>query len=606
VRRGATAILLAGLLLLVACGGGGQTTTGGPPITVTLSADALSVGHGGSVTVTAVVYDQNNQGVTWTFTPSSFGTLSKQTGTTVTYTAPASIPRPIPVIVTAASVTNPNVVASTRVMVLPIIVSLFPLSDQTVNQGDELPVIATPNNDSSGKGVRWSLRPAAGRGSLKDVKPGSVTYVAPATVTTPTTTTLVATSVADSSVFARIGITVFPSGAGFNTAVVRVNGGPVFRRIAPNAAFTSVTICNPGSTTICQAIDGILVDTGSSGLRILESAIPLLTLNKLSDGSGNTLENCSTQPDGSFRWGPVEGADVYIAGEIAAASPTRGELLQVISNEGDTVPTTCSNSSTTNQNTPELLGANGILGIGPEPTDCAIGGTNLCDGSIQPVPPNLYYACGRKGCSATDTAIIVPPNQQVSNPIALFASDANGVVLEFPSAASTQATLTGTMTFGIETLPNNLLGSATVLPTNSEGFFLSTFRGQRLTRSVITSGANAFLFPDSLPACAVHSEFFCPAGPSALSAINEGANSAENKVNFSIDNADKLLAAHLGNAVFSTLSGPTGKPNSCSETNLSSCVFEWGLPFFYGRRVFTHIDGQSAPPGTPLTGWWAY
>lgn len=26
--------------------------------------------------------------------------------------------------------------------------------------------------------------------------------------------------------------------------------------------------------------------------------------------------------------------------------------------------------------------------------------------------------------------------------------------------------------------------------------------------------------------------------------------------------------------------------------------FDWGLPFFYGRNVFTAIEGQSTPGGT--------
>ena len=41
-----------------------------------------------------------------------------------------------------------------------------------------------------------------------------------------------------------------------------------------NSLYTSVSICNPGTAT-CQTIDHILVDTGSSGLRILSSAMGL-------------------------------------------------------------------------------------------------------------------------------------------------------------------------------------------------------------------------------------------------------------------------------------------------------------------------------------------
>src|SRR5512133_2572667 len=40
-----------------------------------------------------------------------------------------------------------------------------------------------------------------------------------------------------------------------------------------NLAFASVTLCAPGSSSNCQTIDNITVDTGSSGLRILSSAL---------------------------------------------------------------------------------------------------------------------------------------------------------------------------------------------------------------------------------------------------------------------------------------------------------------------------------------------
>src|ERR1700733_14066190 len=53
-----------------------------------------------------------------------------------------------------------------------------------------------------------------------------------------------------------------PTGGTANGQPIAVDGGPVAGAIYPNGAFTTVTICNPGTTT-CQAIDGILVDTGS-------------------------------------------------------------------------------------------------------------------------------------------------------------------------------------------------------------------------------------------------------------------------------------------------------------------------------------------------------
>ncbi len=52
--------------------------------------------------------------------------------------------------------------------------------------------------------------------------------------------------------------------SGGNVAPIAVNGGPVGNYV--DGAFASVTLCVPG-TSSCQTIGGVLVDTGSSGLR---------------------------------------------------------------------------------------------------------------------------------------------------------------------------------------------------------------------------------------------------------------------------------------------------------------------------------------------------
>ena len=47
--------------------------------------------------------------------------------------------------------------------------------------------------------------------------------------------------------------------SGSNVQTITVNGGPDFNYV--DGAFTSVTVCVPGSTANCQTISGILVDT---------------------------------------------------------------------------------------------------------------------------------------------------------------------------------------------------------------------------------------------------------------------------------------------------------------------------------------------------------
>ena len=122
-----------------------------------------------------------------------------------------------------------------------------------------------------------------------------------------------------------------PSSPGSNVLAISVNPGPA--GIYANGAFANVTVCAPGTTT-CQTIDGVLVDTGSSGLRILSSALTIsLAQQKASDG--NPVVECLPFVDG-YTWGPVQTADVELSGEKASSTP-----IQVISGSDYTVPTGC-------------------------------------------------------------------------------------------------------------------------------------------------------------------------------------------------------------------------------------------------------------------------
>ena len=109
-----------------------------------------------------------------------------------------------------------------------------------------------------------------------------------------------------------------------NVQTIVVNAGPANSYF--NGAFTSVTLCTPGTST-CQTIDGVLVDTGSTGLRVLSSALTV-GLTQQTDSSGAPLTECAQFLDG-FTWGPVQAADVKLAGEQASGVP-----VQVIGGPG--------------------------------------------------------------------------------------------------------------------------------------------------------------------------------------------------------------------------------------------------------------------------------
>jgi len=588
------------------------------PLSISISTNISLVGIGQSATITAIVYDQNSQGVQWSASPLNFGTLSNSTydpstlTATVTYTAPPVAANSSKVTVTANSITNPSISASISFNFSPITISLqnnlvgVPLAPlTTLNPYNRIQLFAAVLNDPSNLGVIYSLSPPNGAGSLTVLDNFTSLYTAP-TVSAATTIIVTATSVKDPAVTASQTLAVLPSGAGPNVVMLNVNGGPVPGQVYSNRAFTSILLCNPGSITTCQTIDGILVDTGSYGLRILDSEIPLLNLPRISDPAGNILESCASWPDGSFLWGPVATADFYIGGEAATLQlgGVRSAVIQVISSAAAPVPESCTNGATASDNTPELLGANGILGIGPEPTDCTLSGVNYCDGSTQSTPPNVYYACPNTGCTTQDSPVLVNALQQISNPIPLFSTDNNGVIIQLPAVSDPQASTLGTMTFGIGTESNNSLGSATVLTLDANDYFTTIFNGQLLTNSYVDSGSNGLFFPDSLPPCSVNQEFYCPTSPVTLSATNVGYTQGQSTVNFTVEDADSLLLTFSQDSVFPTFAGPSPNRGACAVPS-ALCVFDWGLPFFYGRNVYVAIDGETVF-NAPASPWLAY
>ncbi len=374
--------------------------------------------------------------------------------------------------------------------------------------------------------------------------------------------------------------------SGPNVAAIAVNGGPLGNYA--DAAFITVTVCTPGTTT-CTPVSNILVDTGSVGLRILSSLLTVsLTQQKANDG--NPVVECLQFLD-SYTWGPVQTGDVQISGETASSVP-----IQVLSDTDYTAPGSCTGPSGSggSANSLNALGANGILGVGSYAQDCS-SGTVSC-----PASANWYFEClSTTNCVGIDQATA----QQVTNPVALFATDNNGVIVELPSvAANGQSSATGALVFGIGTQSNNALGSATVYSIDfTTGNFTTMFDSTAYTdESFLDTGSNGYYFQDnSIPRCSDNPDFYCPATPVNLTATNQGtsyqgAGTGSGTVDFTIGNSDSLSGnalSELGGTVITGGSAP-------------AAYFDWGLPFFFGRNVFVSIYGATAPGGT--TPYWAY
>jgi hypothetical protein len=342
--------------------------------------------------------------------------------------------------------------------------------------------------------------------------------------------------------------------SGANVAPVSVNGGPFAASLGPypNGVFTSVTVCVPGTST-CQAIGGILVDTGSYGLRLLTSAAGgelSMTLPQQAASDGNPVVECTQFVDG-YIWGPVVTADLTIGGEAASSVP-----VQVVGDPNfAVVPTGCTATGGTDESSQSGLGANGILGVGPFPQDC---GAECAPGSGSTPPEGIYYDCSSTaGCSAVFESLAA----QVQNPVSLFPTDNNGVILELPGVAGAEAIVNGSLVFGIGTQANNALAGAPILTINTSGTyagdFTTNYNGSSLSGSFIDSGSNGLFFDNSsIPECADDTSFYCPVTPLAnQSATQVGANGTSAAVGFNVGNADDLFS-NSSDSAFNGLAGP--------------------------------------------------
>ena len=365
-----------------------------------------------------------------------------------------------------------------------------------------------------------------------------------------------------------------------NTASVIVDAGPSNGSV--NTLFTSVTICMPGSTTSCQTIDHIQVDTGSYGLRILApvltSALTALPVEMLA--GGGSLAECTQFVDG-FSWGPIVTADIQIAGETAHSVP-----VQVIGDSRFTnIPAGCSGSGGTEEDSVSTFGANGILGIGPFELDC---------GDCDTATHGLYYACAS---SCTETT--VPANQQVPNPVTHFAADNNGSIVVLPSVAAGGASnVTGSLIFGIDTQSDNASGTQTVLTVDDNAELVVIFNGQTLASSFIDSGSNGIYFADaSISLCTAPPNdptsqivnFYCPASTLTLPITIQGMNGTmTNNLTFGVGNTETMLNSNFD--AYPQLAGTLPAGNAGT--------FDYGLPFFYGKRVAVAVQGATTTAGT--------
>jgi hypothetical protein len=340
-----------------------------------------------------------------------------------------------------------------------------------------------------------------------------------------------------------------------------------------NRPYVSVTVCAPG-TAQCATVDHVLVDTASVGLRLLRSALPgsLGLTNAKDPSNGSTLAECAEFASGHL-WGPISTVDLKMAGETASAIP-----MQIVDDSFANVPASCSDFG---GSIASGLFANGVIGLQPLLHDCD--SSALCNGA----GVTTYYDCTGSNC---DTLANVLAANQVPNPVSKFSSDSNGIVITLPSVpAGGSPSVSGALTFGVNTQTNNQMGSQTQMQVSVKADVKVTYNNQ-LDWAFLDTGSSADFFSDSsISTCS--GSWFCPGSNVAVSATLSGISGTSQAVSVNIGNA--ISEINNGNGAYSDIGQ--------NANVLGDDEFDLGLPFFFGKSIYFGY-----PSNPDFTGTWPF
>jgi 6-phosphogluconolactonase (cycloisomerase 2 family) len=268
------------LILLAGCGTSDNNNgTSNPPaaVTVTVAPATASVVTGATQQFTATVANATNTAVTWQVNGVAGGNAT--TGTISSgglYTAPASVPSPAAVTVTAVSQADSTKsgTASVTVTTPPAIsVTVAPLT-ANVAVGATQQFTATVANTSN-TAVTWQVNGVAGGSSTVGTISGSGLYTGPVGVPSPAAVTVTAVSSADNTKTGTATVTVTAA------PTISVTVTPTAPSVQVNATqqFTA-TVTGTANTAVTWQVNNVAggnatVGTiSASGLYMAPAAVP--------------------------------------------------------------------------------------------------------------------------------------------------------------------------------------------------------------------------------------------------------------------------------------------------------------------------------------------
>jgi hypothetical protein len=375
-----------------------------------------------------------------------------------------------------------------------------------------------------------------------------------------------------------------------NVAPIYVDGFPCAANtggVAFNQPYTNIKICAPGSTTNCQIIDHVIVDSGSDGVRMAATALKSALLKALPavTSGAKDLTECETYVD-SFVYGPLKTVDLYIAGRSAKSVPV--QVFGTGSATGFAVPKACSSQGGSETDTVSDFGGNGLIGVAFDLTDSG-----------------PYFSCkaNSSNCSANGTYAGIP------NVVSKFASDNNGAVMTLPviSVKGTAANVSGSLIFGVGTKTNNTPPTGTTaIVNNSNGEFNLKVATTATSTAYIDSGTDDLVINDkSLTQCASSSAgdgYFCPKSNTKISLglSSYTTDTVAYSLSYTVANATTLFDSNSGDDVaFDDLAEPASADSALTGD------YAMGLTTFFGRTMYFVFNGKSSSLGKgPINAIW--
>ncbi len=352
----------------------------------------------------------------------------------------------------------------------------------------------------------------------------------------------------------------------------RPNIVPLVMR-TPRAAFNrmvvNVTVCEP-NTERCATIDDVMIDTGSTGLRLEASAVPTwMRLPAFVRADGKPLAECLRFVHDTA-WGTLNRADVRLGGLTARSLP-----LQVIDDVFGAQPPTCPRSDVRPT-------SNGTLGVGQHLFDCQ----GSCEQRAD--VPGVFVQDGT-GWSPVEGA--VEPSSRLPNPVRYLPGHDNGIVIELPSPPDGGAReVAGTLTFGV--VADNRGDASKILRLDKAGRFTTVLDGRRFPTSYIDSGTDTYVFDDDrLPRCPDMAWAYCAQPRRFLGAELVGLDGARTSVTFAVGNYQARREQAAG-----------ASDDVAEAAEVESTTFVWGAPFFLGRRTSLVLDGEGVTGAPGLRG----